>query len=77
MIPLCTPMHTKVNGGRPRTIGQARPMTRERLKGSLICYAALAALALGLLRGPFLTVILIFLGGLAVKSWVAYKKERM
>jgi len=52
-------------------------MTRERLKGSLICYAALAALALGLLGGPFLTVILILFAGLAVKSWVAYKKERM
>jgi len=50
-------------------------MTRRRLYAA---WGALGGLALGaalVLRGDVRTVILIFLGGLAAKSWIAYKKE--
>lgn len=52
-------------------------MTRARLVRAL---GALGGLALGaalVLRGEVRTVVLIFLAGLAVKSWIAYKKETL
>jgi hypothetical protein len=52
-------------------------MTKKRLDAALVCYVVLAAAAVAALDGPFRLVILIFLGGLAVKSWVAYKKEQL
>ncbi len=52
-------------------------MSKRRLQGALACYAVLALMALGLLEGPFLLVVLIFLAGLAVKSWVVYERERL
>lgn len=52
-------------------------MTRQRLRAALTSYAGLAVIALALLRGRFLAVVLIFLLGLAVKSWVVYKKEQL
>lgn len=52
-------------------------MTKQRLHGVLACYAALALIALSVLKGPFLLVILLILAGLAVKSWVAFQKERL
>jgi hypothetical protein len=52
-------------------------MNRKQLYGSLVGYAVLALIGTAVLKGPFLMVMWIFFGGLAVKSWVAYKKEQM
>ncbi|MCC7234531.1 MAG: hypothetical protein IT163_04465 [Bryobacterales bacterium] len=52
-------------------------MTRFRLTAALACYAALAIGAACLLRNEARLVIWVFLAGLAVKSWVAYKKETL
>jgi hypothetical protein len=52
-------------------------MTRGRLYTAL---GALGTLGLGaalVLRGDARTIVLIFLAGLAVKSWIAYKKETL
>ncbi len=51
-------------------------MTRRRLYYALAAYALLAAVALLVLKGPFLWAILIFFAGLALKSWVIYKREQ-
>ncbi len=53
-----------------------RGMTRRRLYSALACYAALAAMAALVLEGPFRLVTWIFLGGLAVKSWIVYERDR-
>jgi hypothetical protein len=51
-------------------------MTRRRLHGALLCYGILAAIAALVLEGPFRLVTWIFLGGLAIKSWVVYERDR-
>ena len=51
-------------------------MTRKRLYSALSCYGALGLIALAVLNGPFLAVVLILLGALAVKSWIAFEKQR-
>ncbi|MCC6292859.1 MAG: hypothetical protein IT164_09445 [Bryobacterales bacterium] len=52
-------------------------MTRNRLTVALACYATLALAAAFLLRNEARLVVWVFLAGLAVKSWVAYKKETL
>lgn len=52
-------------------------MTRSRLHMALVAYGALALGATIALRGEARLVVWIFLAGLAVKSWIAYKKETM
>lgn len=51
-------------------------MSRRRLRSALVCYAALAAIAALVLEGPFRLVTWIFLGGLAIKSWIVYERDR-
>jgi hypothetical protein len=51
-------------------------ITRGRLYAALIAYAVLALVAAATLDGPLRLVTWIFLGGLAVKSWLAYVRER-
>ncbi len=52
-------------------------MTRARLVQALGALGVLAVGAALVLRGDVRTVVLIFLAGLAVKSWIAYKKETL
>ncbi len=52
-------------------------MTRSRLRIALASFAALAAAAAFLLTGEVRLVVWIFLAGLGVKSWIAYKKETL
>ncbi|HZO57818.1 MAG TPA: hypothetical protein VFB63_34235 [Bryobacteraceae bacterium] len=52
-------------------------MTRSRLYIALASFGALALASTFLLRGETRMVILIFLAGLGVKSWIAYKKETL
>ena len=52
-------------------------MTRSRLHLALASLAALALLASLLLTGEARLIVWIFLAGLAVKSWIAYKKETL
>jgi len=51
-------------------------MTRQRLWGAMASYGVLAAISVWVLQGPFLVFLLIFLGVLAAKTWVAYLKDR-
>jgi len=51
-------------------------MSKNRLYGALACYGGLGLVALAVLVGPFLIIVLIFLGVLAIKSWIAFEKER-
>jgi hypothetical protein len=46
-------------------------MNRKKLYLAFICYAILGALAGFTLDGPFRLAVWIFLGGLAVKTWIA------
>ncbi|MEP7364091.1 MAG: hypothetical protein ABI972_12615 [Acidobacteriota bacterium] len=52
-------------------------MTRPRLQIALASFAALAVGAAFLLTGEIRLVVWIFLAGLGVKSWIAYKKETL
>jgi len=45
----------------------------KRLSFAFGCYAALALLAGFTLDGLFRTAVWIFLGGLMLKTWIAYK----
>jgi hypothetical protein len=47
---------------------------KTRLYKALGAYGILAALAAFTLDGPFRAVILVFLGGLALKTWIAFKR---
>jgi len=46
----------------------------RRFGWAMVWFAILAVLAAVLLRGPFRTVVWIFLGGLVVKTWIAWKR---
>ena len=52
-------------------------MTSRKLRIALAIYAVLALLALWELHGAVRLVVWIFLGGLALKSWIAWKKEQL
>jgi len=52
-------------------------MTSGRLRGALVCYAVLAVISVAVLEGRFLGLILILFGGLALKSWIGYKREQI
>jgi len=52
-------------------------MSRQRLWGAMAGYGVLAAAALALLQGPFLTFVMVFLGILVAKTWVAYWKDHL
>lgn len=52
-------------------------MTLRRLQGALISYAALAVIAILVLRDwRFRTAVLVLLAGLALMSYTAYLRER-
>ena len=51
-------------------------VTKNRLQIALVCLALLALVGVLTLDGRFRLVVCIFLGGLAVKSWIAYLRER-
>jgi len=64
-------------GARRHPCDNVRPrMSKNRLYGALACYGGLGLVALAVLVGPFLIIVLIFLGVLAIKSWIAFEKER-
>ena len=50
-------------------------MTKRRLHLALAAYAALAVLAYATLDGVMRLALWIFLGGLAVKSWIAHAAQ--
>jgi hypothetical protein len=52
-------------------------MTRSRLQTALGSFAALALAAAVVLTGEARLIVWIFLAGLGVKSWIAYKKETL
>ena len=52
-------------------------MTTRKLKVALALYALLGLGAGFFLRGEFRLVVWVFLAGMAVKSWVALKKETL
>ncbi|MBI2686817.1 MAG: hypothetical protein HYX27_10910 [Acidobacteria bacterium] len=47
----------------------------SRIHLAVLCYLALAAIAMWSLRGDFRLAVLIFLGGLALKTWIAHRKQ--
>jgi hypothetical protein len=49
----------------------AGPRRGRKFYAALACYAAIAVLAAATLDGKFLWVVWIFLGGLAVKTYIA------
>ncbi len=49
---------------------------RRRFYGALAAFGAIALFAWAVLRGPWRLAIWIFLAGLAVKTWIAYKQMR-
>lgn len=46
-------------------------MSKSRLYGALVCYGVLAVL-----KGPFRLAVGIVLAGAAVKSWIAFLRDR-
>ena len=46
-------------------------MDKKRFLLALACYAVLAVLAGVTMEGPFRVAVWVFLGGLAVKTWLA------
>jgi hypothetical protein len=42
---------------------------------AMLCYAALAVLASVTLQGLFRAAVWVFLGGLAVKTWIAVARQ--
>lgn len=49
---------------------------RRRLYGALAVYAIIAVLAACTLEGMFRVVVWIFIGGLAVKTWIAWLQQQ-
>ncbi len=47
-----------------------------RLAAAMVCYAALAALAAVTLTGLLRAAVWIFLAGLAVKTWIAWRMQQ-
>lgn len=45
-------------------------MTKNRFYLALACYAIISALAAIKLEGPFRVAVWVFMGGLAVKTWL-------
>lgn len=50
---------------------------RRRLRSALAAYAAIAVLAALTLDGALLYAVLLFLAALAVRSWVAVRREEL
>jgi len=50
---------------------------RRKLKYALAAYAAIAVMAALTLDGALLYCVLLFLGALAVRSWVVVKREEL
>lgn len=50
---------------------------RRKLRKALAAYAFIAALAALTLDGALLFAVLLFLGALALRSWVAVKREEI
>lgn len=46
-----------------------------RIGIAFVLYLALGGIAVASLKGDFRTAVLIFLGGLAAKTWIGYKKQ--
>lgn len=51
-------------------------LVNHRFLLALVCYAALALLAAVTIDGPFRLAVWIFLGGLAVKTWLVTLREK-
>ena len=63
----------KIASNRPHSrIGEMPP----RLYSAFAAYGAIAVLALFTLRGQFRIAVLILLGGLALKTWIAARSNR-
>ena len=52
-------------------------MTSRKLGVALLCYAALGLAGFGIAQRQVRLVLWVFLAGLAVKSWIAWKQERL
>jgi len=52
-------------------VPEADPQRGRKFYLALACYAAIALLAAATLEGKFLWVVWIFLGGLALKTYIA------
>ncbi len=50
---------------------------RRRLRWALAAYAAIAVLAALTLDGALLYLVLLFLGALALRSWIVVKREEV
>jgi len=50
---------------------------RKRLAAAMAAYLLLALSAAFTLEGPFRLAVWIFLGGLAVKTWIAAKRDTL
>lgn len=64
-------------GGAPGGTPPPAQASLGRLLAALAAYAVLAALAGWTLDGPFRWAVWIFLGGLAVKTWAAWRAARL
>jgi hypothetical protein len=49
---------------------------KKSLSAALAAFAVLAVLAAATLEGPFRIAVLVFLAGLAFKSWIATKRDQ-
>jgi hypothetical protein len=50
---------------------------RRKLKWAFAAYAILGVLAALTLDGPLLYAVLLFLGALAVRSWIVVRREEL
>ncbi len=57
-------MHAKISG------------SMSRIHWAFICYLVLAAISGSSLTGDVRTVVLILLGGLALKTWIGHLREQ-
>lgn len=52
-------------------------MSSRKLRIALLCYAVLAVAGFGISHRDMRLVLWIFLAGLGVKSWIAWKKSEL
>lgn len=63
-----------------RTIDEFRPFVSKsaemsRIGTAFLLYLALGGIGVATLKGDFRTAVLVFLGGLAVKTWIGHMKR--
>lgn len=49
-------------------------MLRTKFYLALGCYAAIALFAWAVMEGPWRLAVWVFMAGLAIKTWIAYKQ---